>query len=396
NELNVNTIAPKIPFSSEIHDPIYISGNIELANFIANEGLDGDGTNEFPYIIEGYTINASTAHGICIYYTNSYLIIRDCIISGGNSSYYGIYLLNVQNANISNNEFTWNKYGIYISHSSYNAFSSNIINYNEKNGISLHFSEYNTFSENIINYNENIGMMLFSSNNITLLGNIANYNRYQDFTLVISNSNTFSGNIMNNGIMIFSGSDNNSIDTSNKVNSKSIRYYENTQGVHLSWESDVGQVILVKCNDSIIEGLEISDVSYGIIVVNSYNCLISDNTLNNCINGIYLYYSYDTTLSRNEMNHTGIFIVYSYDNNIDTTNKVNGKSVRYYENIQGVHLSRESDVGQVILINCSDSIIEGLSIVDTSIGIFLQDSVHCSLTDNTISGCFTGIELFFR
>ncbi|MHA1521394.1 MAG: hypothetical protein ACTSRK_14515, partial [Promethearchaeota archaeon] len=38
NELNVNTIAPKIPFSSEIHDPIYISGNIELANFIANEG----------------------------------------------------------------------------------------------------------------------------------------------------------------------------------------------------------------------------------------------------------------------------------------------------------------------------------------------------------------------
>ncbi|MHA1542729.1 MAG: NosD domain-containing protein, partial [Candidatus Hodarchaeales archaeon] len=56
----------------------------------------------------------------------------------------------------------------------------------------------------------------------------------------------------------------------------------------------------------------------------------------------------------------------------------------------GIHLSGEIDVGQVILANCNDSIIEGLEISYASTGIYIQQSFNCSIFENTIidnTGC---------
>jgi len=91
------------PISAISDEPISISGNAELASFCS----EGSGQSNDPYIIEGYNIDASTAHGIVIDNTDAYLIIRDCIIENGsfiNDNYFfGIHLFSCSNVKIINN-----------------------------------------------------------------------------------------------------------------------------------------------------------------------------------------------------------------------------------------------------------------------------------------------------
>ena len=70
------------PLLAEDHDPISIDGNAELAIFISNEGLSGDGTLGNPYIIEDFTINANSNNGIEISNTDAYITIQNCSVPG--------------------------------------------------------------------------------------------------------------------------------------------------------------------------------------------------------------------------------------------------------------------------------------------------------------------------
>ncbi|MHA1618127.1 MAG: hypothetical protein ACTSVZ_02525, partial [Promethearchaeota archaeon] len=90
------------PLASEVHAPISIYGNLELATFISNEGLSGQGTFASPYIIENYTIDASSAQGILIVNTDDYLIIQNCTVYDGYGGYFGISCNNVSNVNAQN------------------------------------------------------------------------------------------------------------------------------------------------------------------------------------------------------------------------------------------------------------------------------------------------------
>ncbi|MHA1522061.1 MAG: right-handed parallel beta-helix repeat-containing protein, partial [Promethearchaeota archaeon] len=349
--------------------------------------------------------------------------ILHCTVSGGSSSsYYGLLLWASNNIVISDNELTGNMYGIHLRESSNNTITGNNATYNSgagiylsgsfmddsigrnnaisannvsNNGIGIYliWSSNTTLSENTANNNEFYGIVLIFAHGSILSGNNANYNRYYGISIAYSNYMVLSENLMIRGGMVLWSCYENDIDTTNEVNGKSVRYYENTPDLHLSGESDIGQVFLVNCSDAIIEGLDISNVTVAVMVTESFNCLISDNNISDCELGIYLYSSNFTTCSENRMDRGGLMLVDSYGSDIDATNKVNGKSLRYYENTPDLHLSGESDVGQVILVNCSAAIIEGLSIADTSYGISLLDSLRCTLSDNTIIGSVTGISL---
>ncbi|MHA1673275.1 MAG: NosD domain-containing protein [Promethearchaeota archaeon] len=385
------------PIKATNHDPISIDGNVNLTTFITNEGLNGDGTFASPYVIENFIIDASNQDGISIWNTDAYLTIQNCTVSmGAGNNYDGIYLFYAENVTINNNNLTSNDNGIIMSSSNNNSLSGNTISYNAYSGIVMSGSNNNTLSGNTINHNVYNGILLQSSINNTISENFLNYNGI-DISInshgLSSTSNTLSGNMMYGSGIVISDGMGNYIDTTNKLNDKSVRYYENTTGVILSWEIDVGQVILSYCNDSIIEGINITDSYHGIVLEHSFNCSISDNTLSTEDVAIYLDVSSNNTLSGNMMYGTGIQIRGSKDNLMDTTNKINNKSLRYYENTPGVHLSGDFDVGQVILLNCSDSIIEDLSIAETIIGIAVMESNSCLISENTIIDCPIGIVL---
>ncbi len=85
------------------HPPIYIHGN---ENFTSENGVTGgSGTEEDPYIIEGWVIvgNGSTSEGIFINNTDAYFVIRNCTIFNLTDKYdSGILLFHVENGRIEN------------------------------------------------------------------------------------------------------------------------------------------------------------------------------------------------------------------------------------------------------------------------------------------------------
>jgi len=147
---------------------------------------------------------------------------------------------------------------------------------------------------------------------------------------------------------------------------------------------------------------------YGIRLSNSNNNTISDNIINNADlmgislyssnynlilgniinisgqNGIYLVDCKYNTVLENEMNRCGLEIQASLRNgnwtlllshlnihNIDTTNLVNGKPLYYYANEVSLGSDNFTNAGQVILVNCNESLVSGLNTSYGSMGISL-------------------------
>lgn len=86
-----------VTLASTSRGPILIEGD---RGFLL-EGLRGSGTEDDPYVIEGWVIDASSADGICVRNTGKYLVIRNCVIVG-NPQYVGIRLENVAHVRVEN------------------------------------------------------------------------------------------------------------------------------------------------------------------------------------------------------------------------------------------------------------------------------------------------------
>ena len=158
-------------------------------------------------------------------------------------------------------------------------------------------------------------------------------------------------------------------------------------------------IILVYSNNNTISGNNVSNNDCGISLRYSNNNTISNNNGD----GIYLYhsdnstilnnngcritlsYSNNSTLSGNTMNYCGISLSGSLaevaSHIIDDTNLVNYKPVYYYVNELGLGSSNFTNAGQIILVNCNDSIISNLTVSYGTTGIAL---LYCN--KNTISG----------
>jgi parallel beta-helix repeat protein len=131
------------------HEPILIDGN---GGFTAANGVkSGAGSQNNPYIIEGWNINASSENGIEIKSTEKYFVIRNVYVHGSSWSYWntGIYFFRVQNGMVENCEIKNTGSGISLGMFSWgNNINGNNISNNE-NGISLTSDSH----ENIIRNN---------------------------------------------------------------------------------------------------------------------------------------------------------------------------------------------------------------------------------------------------
>jgi nitrous oxidase accessory protein NosD len=113
------TIAvPTFPVTASIepqyrhHAPINISGDSELTR--ANGVVKGSGTQQDPYVIEGWLIGNVEKDGVVIRHTTSHLVLRNMYLRGGydGMSYLGIYLLDVSNIRLEN--CTIDRYGVGV------------------------------------------------------------------------------------------------------------------------------------------------------------------------------------------------------------------------------------------------------------------------------------------
>ncbi|MCG2826174.1 MAG: PKD domain-containing protein [Thermoplasmatales archaeon] len=312
------------------HGPIYINGNDDFTE--ENGVVSGLGTQGNPYIIGGWDINANSAHGIEIRYTDKYFIIRNCIIHDGeNNNKYGIYFYSVQNGKIDNVTSYNNYFGIWLYCSSNNqitnctaytndcgirlnvASDNQITNcnaYNNSFGIHLIYSSNNNQITNCTAYNNSdTGIYLDEDSYYNQIANCSVYNNYDgihlyDFTALDSSCNQITNcSVYNNhnGIHVCSGSGN-TIDTSN--------IYNNTYGIYLSSYSESHTVS--NCN--------IYNNGDGIYLSHSYkNQIIKCNIYNNSYTGIEM----DSDLCGNRI---------YWNNFINNTQNAYDPSTNYWDN----------------------------------------------------------------
>ncbi len=329
-----------------------VSHSIDKTNLVNNKPVY-DYANEIGLESSNFT-NAGQI--ILINCTNS--IISELNISEGSGIYLYYCVNNTLSGNIANN----NQYGIYLWDSDNNTLSGNIACNNGDYGICLGWNcDNNTLSGNIANNNGNYGINLdFECVNNRILGNNVSYNNNLGISLSMDcDNNTLSGNTASNnnfyGIYLW-GSDNNTL-SGNTVNS-------NYRGIYLEYSN--------------------------------YNTL-SGNTVNSNYKGINLDYSNYNTLSGNLLNFCGIslygLLVEMASHSIDDTNLVNNKPVYYYVNETGLESSNFTNAGQIILINCNNSIISELNISDCTAGMFLGYSNNNTLSGNILSNSYYGIWL---
>jgi parallel beta-helix repeat protein len=120
---------------------------------------------------------------------------------------------------------------------------------------------------------------------------------------------------------------------------------------------------------------------------------ISGNTITNDYYGILLIDSRDNIISNNSFFNSGLFI--SDDtvwNNIVTNNTVNGKPLVYADDESDLVL--DIDAGQIILVNCTNITVQNQEIINTTVGIQIWGSTSCIISGNTIAGNHYGLYLY--
>jgi parallel beta-helix repeat protein len=157
----------------------------------------------------------------------------------------------------------------------------------------------NTASGNLI-VNCGTAMLVYGNNQTISANNIANNGA--GISLLGSSGSSIIGNkFINNGLSVID-SYQNSVEN-NTVNGRPLVYLE---GVSNHTVDDAGQVILVKCENITVEGLNLSRTDVGIELWETNNSTIAgDDVTTNKLDGIDLYISSNNSISGNNVTNNG-------------------------------------------------------------------------------------------
>ena len=181
--------------------------------------------------------------------------------------------------------------------------------------------------------------------------------------------------------------------------------------------SDYG-IYLDAMSNVTIRNLEIRGFLTGIGIYYSSQITLINNRIVNNGDGIYLEYSSHNTLIGNQVsnnNYTGIFLRdssknimkdnrmennranfgvdgYYLENDIDSSNTVNGKPIYYW--INQSDRAVPLNAGYVALINCTGITVKYLEISNNSQGIVLINTRNSVITKNKILNASCGIRLY--
>ncbi|HIH93145.1 TPA: hypothetical protein HA338_03580 [Methanosarcina acetivorans] len=147
----------------------------------------------------------------------------------------------------------------------------------------------------------------------------------------------------------------------------------NEIGIHL-WNANNNMLINNTASDNNWAGIRLSPNDSELA---SNNTLINNTMVNNTYN-----FAIDT-----------MYLNASMQNNIDTTNTVNGKPIYYLVNVSNVTLNSASNAGAIYCINCQNISIKDQVLKNNIQSIFLHNTSDSRYDSNILSNNYFGIVL---
>ena len=227
------------------HDVIQIEGD---SAFISENGITGgQGTEEDPYMIEGWIINASlaagSAGGIVISHTDAHFKVRNVRVEFGGPLYVGIWLSNVRNGWIEDSVLVDNYEGITLNSTAGmtiknntiidNSFSgvyavaseSVSIGFNEiagsRHGVYSHYCEQVQIVDNAISDNE-YGVYLNCSSDSSISGNDIARNQYGIYLTECIDIDMSSNSLVDNDVPVYDSSSSNGDDETDVLSIRGV------------------------------------------------------------------------------------------------------------------------------------------------------------------------------
>jgi len=180
-----------------------------------------------------------------------------------------------------------------------------------------------------------------------------------------------------------------SIDTSNKVNGKSVYYHLDSNNLDNADYLNPGQIILVNCNNSNISEINISYTSSALALFYCDNVSILDCNFSDNGRGINLDYSNNIDISRNIVDrnrNAGIYLAESNHNSISLNNISNN-----YDDLspslpwQGQPSLLRNEIGISIRDSSNNNTIDGNTVNTNKIGINIFGGANNTIKRNNIT-----------
>jgi parallel beta-helix repeat protein len=298
------------------------------------------------------------------------------------------------------------------------------------------------FGSNVSN-NEEKGLFLSQSDNAVISSSSFSGNLYGGIYLSYTESCTLFSNTMVGDGFGFWGSkleewNSHTIPENNTVNGSAIRYLKNMNNFEIS--SGDGPIILANCSDISLSDLSLKDDKaiieigysshisitnaeftsgntlrimysdtisisnsvisrnreYGLYARHSNNFLLRKNTFSgNGYGGVSIMDSSHFTLHSNSFIENGFHISGSYENlnslDIPVNNTMNGKPIRFLRGARNVPLPPGD--GPIILVNCTDIIIQDQTLNDIYTGIIIKYSSRIRISNTTVTNNTKGISI---
>jgi parallel beta-helix repeat protein len=287
----------------------------------------------------------------------------------------GLELNYVENCNIINTSILSNKYyGIYVYYSNNNLINNINSSLNDRFGIFIYYSNNNSITNNNLMNNNPIGIYLYNSINCSIKNNIMTDN-----------------GIFINGI-ILEHWNSHFISNDNSVNNKPIYYWKDKIGGTAPF--DAGQIILANCSQISIKDLVFTNCSIGILLGNSSNNYILNNTVRDNWQGIQLTTSSNNNYIKNNTcylnSYPGISVLFSNNNTIISNNLSQNKDGISLSTIENVTIENNTcnlnnNYGIFSIFSKYNSIINN-SILLNKDGVYLGwNSISNQIINNTIS-----------
>lgn len=318
------------------HAPISILSD----NDFIDQGWPGSGTKSNPYSIFNLLINGNDDYGIRVWNTTAHFEIRDCYVLGA----YGPDLRNVTNGKIVASIFDECDFTLIWSRNC-TVVENTIIGTSAEGGPGIAIwecedcrIERNTIEEST---RDGDGILVYGSQNIDIYDN----------------------DIHGQGFGLHVGESRNCVVLHN----------------------DIGENWL------------------GLLTGADYNLSIHDNIIHDNTVGLTINNLTSSSVANNTFIHDGIEFEYWsngwwHPNETDilfSNNSINGKQFGYFFGLAETNLAVE-DYGQVVLINCTETVVSNPTISNTDVGIHLAYCDDCVVEEGEFhNNSLAGIELNF-